>query len=227
MADLLLAEELLLVALEDETGRDRAEWSLDAALAGALLLDLAAAGAVREEGKALVPDPAAGPGHPVLAAALDALRAADRPRDAKHWVGRLPRALKPLKERVAELLVERGVLSDERRKVLGLFPSRRFVEADPAPEREVRERLHAALVHGAEPEPRTAMLVALLEPTGLVERVVPGEHRREAKRRAKAIADRGVVGGAVDDAIQGVQAAVIGGMTAAVVASTATTTGGS
>ena len=38
--ELILAEELLLLILDDEKGSDRASWGGDPGLAGAILLDL-------------------------------------------------------------------------------------------------------------------------------------------------------------------------------------------
>ena len=40
--DLILAEQLLLVVLDDEKGRDKTDWGSDPGLAAALLMDLAA-----------------------------------------------------------------------------------------------------------------------------------------------------------------------------------------
>jgi golgi phosphoprotein 3 len=225
MDSLLLSEELLLLALDDDTGANRAQWSLDAALAGAVLLDLIGAGALREEDGDLVADAGHAPVHPVLADALAAIAADDRPRSAKHWVSKLPRRVKPLKGRVAERLVDRGILSGEDRRTLGLFRTTRYVEADPSAERDLRERLSRALLGDGEADERTALLVALLQPTELVARVVPRDRRKEAKARAKEIAERGAVGDAVNDAIRGVQAAIIATATAAAT-SASTSSGG-
>jgi hypothetical protein len=217
---MLLAEELLLISL-GESGRPGMSENLNAGLAGALLLDLAAAGAIEVQDGKIVAVGAGPPGAP--GAAIAAIREQDRLRNAKHWVGRLPRALRPIRATVAERLVQQGVLGDERGKLLGLFSSRRFPERDPEPERELRARVRAALVDGEEPDPHTAQLIGLLEPLGLVGRVVEGSERRAAKKRAKQIADRGVVGNAVERAVQEELAAVL----VAVTAATAATSGSS
>lgn len=217
---MLLAEELLLIALDDASGRDTTSMgSLDYGLAGAVLLDLSLGGAVTvSDGRIAVTGI---PDEPLLADATAAIGADDRPRDARHWVKRLPKALKPLRERVADRLVERGALREEQRKLLGVFKVTRFPEADPSPERELRARLQAALVDGAEPDARTALLVSLLEPLDLVKAVVPKDARRDAKRRAKQIADHGVVGTGLDKVVQELQTAV---MVSVIAASTAGTT---
>jgi Golgi phosphoprotein 3 (GPP34) len=220
---LILAEQLLLLFLDDEKGSDKATWGGDPGLAGAILLDLTAQQAltVDDDGK-LVARTDAAPEHPLLAAAHAAIGGSDKLRDAKGWVGRLPKELKPLRERTAERLVEHGVLGEQRRKLLGIIPSTRFPQADPEPERELRERLRAILLTERQPTPQDAMLIALLIPYDHVGQLVPRDRRKDAKRRAQDVADGGAAAEAVDDALKGIQAAVIASTTAAIAATAAT-----
>ena len=219
---MLLAEELLLLALDDERGTGGPTSSFDGALAGAVLLDPVLAGRLRERDGALVPAGAGALEPPLLDQALRVVRAEERPRDARHWLGALEKALKPLRVRVAEGLVERGVLGEERGKVLGLFPRTRYPERDGAPEREPRERLRGILLAGAEPDERSAALLGLLGPLGMVRGLVPREERKRAEARAKEAARRGSVDAALSDAIQAAQTAVL---TATIAASAAATAG--
>jgi hypothetical protein len=208
--DLILAEQLLLIALDDAKGRDTTDWGSDAGLAAALLLDLARLGLVEvdADGRIAAVDGAT-PGREALVDAYSAIRDSSRRRDAKGWVGRLPRELTPLRERIARGLVARGVLSEEHTTRLGILPTTRFPERDPEPERRLRERLHEVLVDGRDPAEEEALLIGLLEPLGLVDSLVPRDRRRAARRRAKAVAEEGVAGSAVRDSVQAVQAAVI------------------
>jgi len=220
--DLILAEDLLLLFLDDEKGSDQASWGGDPGLAGALLLDLTRQRALEERDGKLVAVPGADPDHPLLAAAHGAIAADDKARDAKGWVGRLPKALKPLRARVAERLVDLGVLTEERRKVLGLFKTTRYPEADGAPEAALRDRLRAILMSERQPTEHDAMLIALLIPYDRIKTLVPKDRRKDAARRAKEVADGGAAAKAVGDTIKGIQAAVMASTTAAIVASTAT-----
>jgi hypothetical protein len=218
MTGMTLAEELLLVALDDEKGKT-ADWGsgVEVGLAGAILLELAAAGCLTIEDGKLVPAECDAPGDPLAATALDAIRADGKRRDAKAWVRRLPKALGPLRARVAGPLVERDVLEEERRRRLGLFEVTRYPERDPEPERRLRAELAEVLVAGREPTAHEAMLVALLRAYDLVRRVVPVEERRTANRRAKEIAKGDAIAAAVGRAVSDVQAATM----AAIVAATA------
>jgi hypothetical protein len=223
--DLILAEELLLLFLDDEKGSDQASWGGDPGLAGALLLDLTRRRAIEEREGKLVAVPGAAPDHPLLAAAHDAIAGDPKRRDAKGWVGRLPKALKPLEERTAARLVDTGVLLEERRKVLGMFKTTRYPQADGGPEAALRERLRAVLVTERQPTEQDAMLIALLIPYDQIKKLVPKDRRKDAARRAKEVAAGGAAAKAVDDTITGIQAAVIASTTAAVVATSAGATG--
>jgi hypothetical protein len=209
---MLLAEELLLLLLDDEKGTVSAT-AANAGLAGALLLDLVEAGRLNEDMSRIGSEPS----EPALAAAW---RAIDEPKPAKHWVSKLPGRLKPIKGTIADGLVARGVLDERRHKTLGLFSSTRYPELDPGPETELRARLRRVLVDGAEPDPRTVSLLGLLVPLDLVKRVVSRGERKAAVARAKALAERGAVGDAVGAAVE---AEVMAAVMAAITASTAAT----
>jgi golgi phosphoprotein 3 len=219
---MLIAEELLLLLLDGQRGSVRGGWSYDGSLAGALLLDLTEAGRLAERDGALVTVGSGGVGPALLADAFAEIERSERPRDAAHWIGRLPKALKPLRARVAQSLVERGVLGEKRHKTLGLFASTRYPELDPGPERELRARLQDVLVDGADPYPHTMLLLGLLAPLGLVGGLVPREQRKAAKARAEELAEGGAVADALADAQQAAVAAVMAG-TVAATASTAAT----
>jgi hypothetical protein len=223
--ELLLCEQTLLIALDDERGRDTSQWGSDAGLAGALLLDLADRGLIDVDGNGKVvalDGPATGA--PLLDEAHAAIRDDDKRRNARGWVQRLPRALKPLRDRVAHGLVERGILTEEHSKLLGLVPRTRYPTADPAPERELRARLEAVLLDGQDPTAREALLIGLLEPLELIGGLVPRDRRRDARKRAKQVAEQGIAGTAVRDAVRAVQAAVMAAVVAATTASTAAST---
>jgi len=128
-------------------------------------------------------------------------------------VNGLPRKLKPLAAQVGQSLADRGVLAEQRAKVLGIFPTTRWPEVDPNPERELRQRLTGVLVQGVEPGPHTALLISLLTPLGLVNGLVDKQDRKGAAARAKDIAKETAsataTSAAVSRSVQAVQAAIM------------------
>jgi Golgi phosphoprotein 3 len=137
--DLILAEQTLLIALDDEKGRDTTQWGSDAGLAGALLLDLARLELISADadGKIVAVDDAQ-PGHELIGDAYTTIRESSKRRNARGWVQRLPRELKPLRQRLARELVQRGILSEEHSKAA------RHPPRDPLPHHRPDSRTRTA-----------------------------------------------------------------------------------
>lgn len=206
---MLLADDLLLLAYDDETGQRTWSNDLDYALVGALLIDLADRGHVDVEGegrkarlKVVRSDPT---GHPVLDEWQEKLAKYDgkRPKDV---VGKLYVKLRP---QLLAHLAEQGILSEEKRKALGIFPTTRWPAADSSHEDELRRQLQNALVGGVDPEPRTAALIALLHAIKSVDKVVSKPDRKVARERAKEIADGNWASDATKKAVEEMTAAVL------------------
>jgi Golgi phosphoprotein 3 (GPP34) len=228
--EMLIAEDLLLLLMDDEKGRLAATSQARPLFGGALLIELALAGTAEMEEKRgywHVPKVSASspatPGltqpDPLLARAWATI--AEKPRSAQDLVQRLG---KGVREELQDRLVAKGILERRERRVLGLFPAATWPALDLAHEREVRDRLHAVLVQGLTPDPRTAALVALLAAVDQAHRVVPpGDLKAsELKRRAKAVSEGAWAAKAVRDAVAATQTAI----TTAVIASTAASTSG-
>jgi len=220
----LIAEDLLLLLLDDESGKLTGTAYPQPALGGALLIELAVTGAVEVEEKAGIwksakvrAVPGAAPEDALLRAGYDLV--AEKDRGAQDLVERLG---KGLKEELAERLVARGMLERRDDKVLGLFPRTRWPSADATHEEQVRRALTAALVTGAEPDQRTGALIALLSAVDKAHKVVDhqGMSARDVRKRAKQISEGAWAAKAVRDAIAASVAAI-----AAVAASTAAATG--
>ncbi|GAB3418522.1 GOLPH3/VPS74 family protein [Flindersiella endophytica] len=227
---MLIAEDILLLLTDDETGKSITDSTrVDYALAGAVLLELAEHGKVDvagpdgpvKKGRLYVRDPA-----PTGSAELDAGLAviAEKDRRPQDVVGKLA---KGLRDRLLNGLASRGVLRREQGKILGLFPTTRWPAADSAHEQDLRGRLHAVLVVGSTPDPRTAAVISLLWAIDAVPKVVAGlagVDKRMVKQRAKAIAKGEWASDAVRKAVEAVNQAV---MTAVVAASAAGSASGS
>jgi hypothetical protein len=220
----LIAEDLLLLLLDDDSGKVTLTSYPQTVLGGALLVELATTGSVEVEGKTSIWRSArvravdgAAPQDPVLRSAYDVVAA--KPRTAEDLVDRLG---KGAREPLADRLAERGILQRRDDRALGLFPRTRWPAVDSSHEQEVRRSLTDVLVQGVEPDERTGALVALLSAIDKPHRVV--DHRGlpsgEVRKRAKRIAEGDWAAQAVRDAIRASTAAV----TAAIAASTAATT---
>jgi hypothetical protein len=220
---MLIAEDLLLLLLDDESGKLTNATYLDAGLGGALLVELALdehvevvkGGGIWSRAK-VHPIGGTDPADAVLRDALAMI--AEKERTAQDLVGRLG---KHRREPLLQRLESAGILQRQDDRVLGLFPRSRWSSRDSSHELDVRRQLGDALVRGASPADRTAALIAVLSAMDLAHKVVDPEGlpARQVKARAKEIADGDWAAKAVKDAITAAQAA----MTSAVVAATAST----
>jgi hypothetical protein len=217
----LIAEEYLLLALDDETGklrigRDR----LEPALGGALLAELALRERVgvtpQEAGwtkrgrvtiTSLTPTD-----DPELDAALHKL-AENEGKKVKDLLGsyatRKNRLSYGVRDRLLERLAAAGMLVRTEGTVLGFVPRTTWPAGNPEAEDDVRRRLQAALVGGETPTERTVALIALLQVTGLLSKVVSTEDKKALKSRAKQLTEGDWAAKAVKDAIDEAAAAAV------------------
>ncbi|MEU9716750.1 GPP34 family phosphoprotein [Streptomyces sp. NPDC047976] len=213
-----LAEEIVLLSLDDESGSAQQRQAAGWAVAGGFLLELVLAERVSVNGDAVVVTDPSPTGEPLLDGRAELIAAWLRGRGrhrAADWLTRdQPRAVTAAVER----LCERGVVVEEKRKVLGMFPVRRYPEADGTVERELRARLAAVVLDGAEPDTRTAGLIALIHSAKLHGLAFPEGPRKEVEARMAEIADGQWAAESVRTAIRDTQAA----MTAVTVVTTTT-----
>lgn len=216
---LLLAEEILLLAYRDDTGKPLAQAvELDCALAGAVLAELALKERIDLDGKKVTVTDPTPVGDEELDATLALISNEERTRKPEWWIGKLRSG--KLRKRLLSRLTARGVLNEERTKVLGIFPTTRYPERDPSVERAIRQQVEDVLA-GAEPSERIAGLIAVLHAAKLARKVFP----HASKQRIKQITEGQWAAEAVRKTITSIQAAVSAGVTAAVV-TTAASSGG-
>lgn len=213
------------MALRDEKGTPELGASLSMALAAAMISELLLLGRIRvEDGRKKLVHlrDAASTGDELLDEALEKVQVARKPRDLQYWVHKLS-GVKDLRHRAALQLCRLGVLLEEEDKVLGIFKRRIYPEADPEPEREILERIRAAILgEGSEVDSRTAVLVSLARATNLLAIHFSRKELREHKPRIERVVNGELVGKATRDAIAAQQAAVLAAaVIPAIVASTA------
>lgn len=177
--NLPLTQELLLIALDDESGKKTKSDTIDYGLAGAAVADLALLGRVDlADGRVTVVDPSP-TGDPVIDELLAA--ASEKNRKAKSFIAKYYRRMS---KKVAEQLIEAGIVTRDTPHYLGFIPSDRFHATQSSPEREIRMRPNAAVLQKIPVDPRTAALVALVDATELHKQAFPDVPKREIKRHS-------------------------------------------
>ena len=201
MTSIALAEELLLLAYDDQTGKATgSRIGLDLGMAAAVLIDLALAGRIAyRDGylKVIKTDPIGDP----IADAVLAKVADEEPHTPAQWVQRLRHRLRT---RVLEDLVARGVVQDVDETQMGVIHVHRYPTTDPAFEAEIRDRLAKALMSDGLCDERTAALATLLHACRMEPalRLPPEESERAHQRLEQIAAGAGFSGSAnLEDSI--------------------------
>ncbi len=159
MTSVTLADELLLLAYDDVTGRCAVPpIALDLGMAAAILVDLVLRGRVEVAGGSIVATDPSPTGHEVTDKVLSRIHA-ELPQPAAFWLQRLRHNLR---RHILESLVAQGMIRDQDDTAWDILRVHHYPAADSTVEREVRERLATALAGSSVPDERTAALAALV-----------------------------------------------------------------
>ncbi|MDI6629575.1 MAG: GPP34 family phosphoprotein [Rhodococcus sp. (in: high G+C Gram-positive bacteria)] len=220
----LIAEDLLLLLLDDDSGKPLADSTkLPRVLAGALVVELAMTGSLRITGpdeqikKDHVVVAGSTPGDDLLRRVFDLVASASRPMKPQKVI---EKSQKNLAKELAARLVAQGFVTEKKDKVLGLFPTTTWPAQDTSREKVLRDALRSALVDGTTPSPHTAALISLISAVDLTHKVIEDADKKLLKRRAKEIAEGEWAGAAVRKAVSDVNAAVMAAVMVPVIVST-------
>lgn len=227
-----IAEEFLLLAYDNETGKARVgATELTTALAGAAIVELTLDGALRlteadEPGvkKGRLVTTGTGSGDPRLAE-LVAVSDGRKPKDAVRKVGGYGSwrsRSRDLREALLRDLAEAGEITEAHGTVWKLFPTTTWRPTPGGTKADVEARVRAAVLDDTTPDDRTAALISILHAVGLLPKLLPEADKRAVRRRGKAISESEWGGPAVRKAIQEIQA-----VTVAVLMATTTAAAGS
>lgn len=170
-----LGEEILLLSLDDTTGEARLPLRTPYAIAAAALLERALSGAGAGGVEAADGVDGAGEGEAL-------------PEDVKQWIHEHSTAEYEIALRG---VLKKGLIREEKRRVLLVFRTTRYPEADGTVESALRGRLAEVVLEGADPDPRTAALISLLYHGDLHTLVFPDAESEDSpvRRRMAGIAD--------------------------------------
>lgn len=192
---LRFAEEIMLLLL-DENGRfsndDRQ--SVDLALAGGVLMDLALESRIDTDMQKLVLLDAEPTGDALLDATLADIAAADRTHDARYWVDRIRGRADEIRATAIARLVARGTV------VQGGFLKvfrRRYVLAEGNADHEIKRRIIDLVTGDDIPDPRDVVIIALSDVCGLFARLLTDDELDRAYGRIEQIGRMDLIGQAV------------------------------
>lgn len=199
--ELTLAEELLLLGLDDESGEIilSVSTALPYGIAGALLLDLHLLNKISLNDKFVEVKDSSKTEHPILDEVLNLIKIKEKLEEPKYWIRTINGSVENLIDRIIDGLVVRGVLKKEEKKILWIIPVDRFPTNDPLPEVHTRILIRSLVLENVEPTERTLALLSLVKASNLIDELFLKEERKQASNIINEMILDEKIGKAVSD----------------------------
>ncbi len=189
-------EELVLLALDDQTGKplDLPPSAPGYGLAGAIILELSLAGRVDTDLQQLTVLNPAPTGDGLLDPWLSLFQTTRPPGSVMFWLRELSLRQDEIRQAATDRLIQRGILRREERRLLWVFGVRRYPTVDGAERAEVRTRLSRLILGNDLPAPRDAILLSLIHGCHLTGHLFAHLDLKAASARIETLAKTDLVG---------------------------------
>ena len=210
---LRFAEEIILLLLNDDDDRFARvpNVSLDYALAGGVLMDLALEDRIDTDLEKLVVLDATPTGDSLLDPTLAEI-AGGGGNDARYWVERAAVRSDSLREEVLARLVEQGILERVEDRFLWVFESRRYPTIDGEAQREVKLRITGDLFSDEIPDPRDIVIICLADACGIFKSIFTSHELDRISPRIEQVRKLDLIGQAMTQAIQDIEMTLVASM---------------
>ena len=198
---LRFVEEIILLLLRDD-GRiiHVPSWSLDYAIAGGILMDLALENRIDTDLEKLTLVDATPVGDSLLDPTLAAIAAGEQ-HDTRFWIEYTAQRSPAIREEALARLVTHGILERQEEHFLWVFRSRRYPLLDGKVEREVKQRIMGVLYSDEIPVPRDAMLVGLADACDIFKELLSHSELHRVAERIELVGRLDLIDQAVSQAI--------------------------
>ena len=206
---LRFAEETILLLLNDGDGRFARvpKWSLDYALAGGVLMDLALENRIDTdlEGLILIDDTPTGDAllDPTLADIV-----AGKERTTNFWLEHTADSADSIREQALNRLIEQGILEVQDDRFLWVFRSRRYPSIDGTAEREVKLRIMGVLFSDEIPSPRDVVIICLADACGIFKGLLSSRELDNVGERIDQVRRLDLIGQALSKGIRDIEMSI-------------------
>lgn len=167
---LTLAEELLLITLDDESGMlldSISPFKNHIAIAASLIMELTLKGNIDLDAKKLFVVSSVETGIPILDVALAEIVAEETPLVTTEWLKRFAKRGEDLSNQIIDSLVAKGIMQLQDRRLFWVLKTRSYSATSGIEEREVKARIMFLLNSNEIPDPNDVLLVGLLKAVGI------------------------------------------------------------
>jgi hypothetical protein len=207
---LTLAEEILLLALDEKTGTivDLPNYQTNAMLVAAVLMDLALQNRIDTDVQNLQVISQEPTRNPILDKILSLLPVPGQTQSIRYLLDRLSEQGEDIRELALRQLIEKRILKQENRRLLWVFKTRRYPMIDNREIKEVEGRLHDLVTGDDLPDPRDVVLISLVNICGLFDQILSPREWRRSQARIAQLSKMDLIGQQLSKSIQEIQRAM-------------------
>ena len=207
---LRFSEEIMLLLLDDKGGRfiDVPTLSLEYALAGSILMDLALEGRIDTDPERLfVIDPSP-IGDDLLDPVLARISQSEETHDTGYWIKNTVGGAEEIRERSLVRLIDRGILRREDDRFMWVLRTRRYPIIDDKTVREVKLRIMGVILSDEIPDVRDIIIMSLADVCRIFERLLSGRELKAAAARIEQVRRMDLIGREVAKAVTEIEASL-------------------
>lgn len=202
---LRFAEEIVLLALNDETGkisRNVPEQSLEAAIAGALLMELDFMNRIDTDPEFITLVKSDPTGDPLLDETISILGSVGTQTPITKALAKLMLRGEEFEGRLLAALVHKGILKEKDSSFLWIKGERTYPMIDGREESEVRTRIRMIILTDTIPDPRDVVIIALMESCRLHRSVFIHEELASCRKRIAEIGKMDFIGQGIQNVME-------------------------
>ena len=206
---LRIVEEIIMLLLRDEDGRflHVPNWSMDYAIAGGVLMDLAMENRIDTDLENLMLVDATPVGDSLLDPTLTEIEEREK-NNTRFWVEHTAQNAYAIREEALSRLIALGILEPQEDRFLWVFRSRRYPMIDGQAQREVKTRIMGVLFSDEIPDPRDVMIICLADACGIFGELLSKEELAQASARIDIVRKLDLIGQAMSKAIYDIEVSV-------------------
>ena len=210
---LRFAEEIILILLDDENGKfvRVPRWSLNYALAGGVLMDLAMENRIDTDLENLILIDSTPVGDSLLDPVLAQIAEGGQ-KDTRYWLEQIAERAPEIREESLNRLVANGILEREDDRFMWMFRSRRYPMIAGEAEREVKLRIMGVLFSDEIPDPRDVMIICLVDACGIFRELLSRRELGQVASRIEQVRKLDIIGQAMSQAIRDIELTIMASM---------------
>lgn len=193
---LTLAEDIILLLLDDDTGKLASIdlMTLNYAMAGAVLMDLALRNKIDNDLESLIVADSTPTGVLMLDTYLDKISSENKENNTRYWLTELSNYGEDIVDSALNMLVEKKILKTEEKKILWVIATRVYPMIDDKEEKEVKRRIIDLLMSDEIPTPQDVVLVSLMDTCSLFTTILSSKEVERLSSRIEQIRKLDLIG---------------------------------